>query len=388
MDAQEVKNNICPTFGEHFTRHQKILAKLQAVNYIHFYRFNMFMSLPGVARLTLFFKRSSPNMQKRQLSALLLCAALAFCFAFTAQAATAPKTFTVTSGPLGGDFYILGGVIGEVAKGVIPEATVSVVTGGAVENTLKIESGVSDLGTGMVKLYLESLEGKGAYAGRAPVKNVKVLMYVTPMPMAFFLVKEGSPFTSIADIAKNKPQIRLLTSKKGSSPATASENMLKYYGFDFADIEKWGGSVSYVSYAEASSLIQDGHADAYVGPIVSAINELIINVKMKQLPIDKAVLDKLVNDGYMVYTLKKDQYYFVGADIPHMAETVILTIRADLPDDIVYGLAKALCEKPELIRNVHPTYAVFAPESSAKYIDSKYIHPGALRYYKEKGWVK
>jgi TRAP-type uncharacterized transport system substrate-binding protein len=47
-----------------------------------------------------------------------------------------------------------------------------------------------------------------------------------------------------------------------------------------------------------------------------------------------------------------------------------------------------LCEKPELIRNVHPTDAVFEPSKSSSYIDQQYIHPGALRYYKERGWVK
>ncbi|MDR1241552.1 MAG: TAXI family TRAP transporter solute-binding subunit [Deltaproteobacteria bacterium] len=298
------------------------------------------------------------------------------------------KTFTVTSGPLGGDFYALGGVIGEVAKSVLPGTTVSVNTGGAVENVLKIEGGKADLGTGMVKLYLESLQGTGAYAGRPPVKNVQVMMYVTPMPMSFFLVKEDSPFKSIADIAASKPKIRLLTSKRGSSPSVASENMLKYYGFDYDAIESWGGSVQYVSYAEASSLIQDGHADAFVGPIVSSINELITSVKMRMLPIDPAVLDKLTADGYMSYTLKKGQYYFVAEDIPHMAESVILPVGAGLPDDAVYKLTKALCEKPELIRNVHPTYAVFEPERCPSYIEPQHIHPGALRYYKERGWLR
>ena len=298
------------------------------------------------------------------------------------------KTFTITSGPLGGDFYALGGVIGEAARGVMPGTTVSVNTGGSVENLLKIDAGKADLGTSMIKLYQESLKAEGVFANRKPVQNVKIMMYVAPMPMSFFLVREDSPYTSIADIARTKPKIRLLTSKKGSSPAVASENMLKQYGFSFEDIKEWGGSVSYVSYAEASSLIQDGHADAYVGPIVSSINELITTVKMKMLPIDQAVLDKLSSDGYMTYTIKAGQYYFITKDTPHMAETVVLPVGANLPDDAVYALTKALCEKPEMIRNVHQTYSVFDPSKSADHIDVRYIHPGAQRYYKEKGWVK
>ena len=326
-------------------------------------------------------------MKKGLISLLVTVVMLAAGLAQMPQAAEL-KTFTITSGPLGGDFYALGGVIGEAARSVMPGATVSVNTGGSVENLLKIDAGKADLGTSMIKLYEESLKAEGVFASRKPVQNVKIMMYVAPMPMSFFLVRADSPYTSIADIANTKPKIRLLTSKKGSSPAVASENMLKQYGFSFEDIKEWGGSVSYVSYAEASSLIQDGHADAYVGPIVSSINELITTVKMKMLPIDQAVLDKLSSDGYMTYTIKAGQYYFITKDTPHMAETVVLPVGANLPDDAVYALTKVLCEKPEMIRNVLQTYSVFDPSKSADHIAVQYIHPGALRYYKEKGWVK
>ena len=324
-------------------------------------------------------------MKKTLLCALLLCTLCSPGFVPQAGAAPDLKTFTITSGPLGGDFYALGGVIGEMAKSVMPGTTVTVNTGGSVENILKIDGGKADLGTSMTKLYMESLKGVEAFKGRKPVSNVSVLMYVAPMPMAFFLVKEDSPYKSIEDIAATKPKLRLLTSMKGSSPATASENMLKKYGISFDTIREWGGSVSFVSYAEASSLMQDGHADAFVGPMVSAINEMVTTVKMRQLPIGSAKLQELQADGYMVYTLKKGAYYFVSEDTPHMAEVVILPIGKDLPEDAVYKLTKALCEKPEAIRGVHATYAVFDPAKCADNIDHQYLHPGALRYYKEQG---
>ena len=171
-------------------------------------------------------------MKKGLISLLVAVVMLAAGLAQMPQAAEL-KTFTITSGPLGGDFYALGGVIGEAARGVMPGTTVSVNTGGSVENLLKIDAGKADLGTSMIKLYQESLKAEGVFANRKPVQNVKIMMYVAPMPMSFFLVREDSPYTSIADIASTKPKIRLLTSKKGSSPAVASENMLKQYGFSF-----------------------------------------------------------------------------------------------------------------------------------------------------------
>lgn len=327
-------------------------------------------------------------MKKAFVFSLFLVAACLTGFAPQAEAAPALKTFTVTSGPLGGDFYALGGVIGEMAKGVMPGTTVTVNTGGSVENILKIEGGKGDLGTSMVKLYRESLKAEGAFVGRKPVKNVKVMMYVAPMPMSFFLVKEDYAFNSLDEIVAQKPKIRLLTSKKGSSPAVAAEETLKKYGIDFDTIREWGGTVSFVSYAEASSLIQDGHADAFMGPMVSAINELVTTTKMKMLPIDPKHLEELKADGFAVYTLEKDKYYFVKESIPHLAEAVIFPVRGDLPEDAVYNLTRAICEKPEGIRNVHATYAGFTPADSMMYLTPEDIHPGALKYYQEQGWVK
>ena len=314
----------------------------------------------------------------------VFCALAAFAVVSPAKAGAPLKTFTVTSGPMGGDFYTLGGVVAEESKAVLPGVTVTVNTGGAVENLLKINAEKAEVGTSMAKLYGEALAGTDAYQGRPKMTNVKAMMYLADIPMSFFLVRDDSPFTSIADIAAKKPKIRLLTSKKGSSPATAAENMLKHYGITFDNIREWGGSVSFVSYSEASSLIQDGHADAFVGPLVSSINELTTNLKMRMLPIDPAVLAKLKADGYVVFTIPKDRYYFVKQDTPHMAEAIILAVRGNLSDDVVYKVTKALMEKPESIRQVHQTYAGFDPAKAASTVGGP-IHPGALKYFKEKG---
>ena len=197
----------------------------------------------------------------------------------------ADKTLTITAGPMGGDWYSLGGALGEMAKEAMPGTVVTVTTGGAVENLPKINAGQADLGLSMAKLYHEALTGTESFAGRGKQENVRALAFLANIPMSFFLVKEGNPLASIEEIKAQKKKVRILTSKKGSSPALAAELMLGKYGITFEDIKTWGGSVSYVSYAEAANLIKDGHADAWIGPMVSGIVELTTTVKMKMLPI-------------------------------------------------------------------------------------------------------
>jgi TRAP transporter TAXI family solute receptor len=300
----------------------------------------------------------------------------------------ADNTLTISSGPMGGDWYSLGGALGEMAKEAMPGTVVTVTTGGAVENLPKINTGQGDLGLTMAKLYHEALTGTESFASRGKQENVRAMAFLANIPMSFFLVKEGNPLASIEEIKAQKKKVRILTSKKGSSPALAAELMLGKYGITFEDIKTWGGSVSYVSYAEAANLIKDGHADAWIGPMVSGIVELTTTEKMKMLPIAPAALDRLrQEDHYVRITLPKDKYYFVKADTPHMAEAVILIVRKDLPDNTVYALTKAVLKNPDRVRAIHQTYAGFDPATAWQNVGGP-LHPGAEKCFKEMGFIK
>jgi len=300
----------------------------------------------------------------------------------------ADKTLTVTSGPMGGDWYSLGGVLGELAKEAMPGTVVTTTTGGAVENLPKVNAGQADLGLTMAKLYHEAETGTVSFASRGRQENVRAVAFLANIPMSFFLVREDNPLSSIEELKAKKVKLRVLTSKKGSSPALAAELMLGKYGITFDDIKAWGGSVSFVSYAEAANLIKDGHADAWVGPMVSGIMQLTATTKMKMLPIAPAALDRLRDeDHYVKVTLPKDKYYFVKADTPHMAEAVILIVRKDLPDDTAYALTKAVLEHPDRIRAVHQTYASFDPATAWQNVGGP-LHPAAEKCYRDKHYLK
>jgi uncharacterized protein len=311
---------------------------------------------------------------------------MTLCFLGTGVAAE--KTLTISSGPMGGDWYSMGGALGEMAKKVLPGAVVTVTTGGAVENLPKINDRQADLGLTMAKLYHEALTGTESFANRGKQENVRALAFLANIPMSFFLVREGNPLASIEEIKAQKKKVRILTSKKGSSPALAAQLMLGKYGITFEDIKTWGGSVGFVSYAEAADLIKDGHADAWIGPMVSGIVELTTTVKMKMLPIAPAALDKLRDeDHYVKITIPKDKYYFVKATTPHMAEGVILIVRKDLPENTVYALTKVVLENPDRLRAIHQTYAGFNPSTAWQNVGGP-LHPGAEKCYKEMGFLK
>jgi len=296
-----------------------------------------------------------------------------------------PKSFTIASGPMGGDWYSIGGAMGEMAKKVFPGAVVTVTTGGAVANLAMVNAGKADIGLSMAKLYSEAIQGKGEYEGK-PMPNLRAIAFLANIPMSFFLVRADNPIQSIEEVKNRK--VRILTASKGSSPSLAAELMLKEYGITFDDIKKAGGNVSFVSYAEALSLIKDGHADAFIGPMVSAIMELTTTVKMRMLPIKESVLDKLKTDhNYVKIILPKNRYYFVEKDTPHMAEVVIIIVQKELSNEVVYNFTKELLENPDRIRKIHKTYSEFDPQTAWQNVGGP-LHPGAEKIYKEKKYLK
>jgi uncharacterized protein len=326
-------------------------------------------------------------MSIKKMKAFYLLVLLAVFSAGTALSADV-KTFNVTSGPMGGDWYSLGGAMGEMAKQIYPQAIVTVTTGGAVENIAKVSMGKADVGLTMASLYAEALSGKGAYAEKGKMENLRAVAFLADIPMSFFLVKQDNPITSIDEIKSKKRGIRILTSTKGSSPSVAAERMLGKYGITFDDIKAWGGSVSFVSYAEASNLIKDGHADAWIGPMVSAIVELTTTTKMKMLPIKPDVLTLLKTDhNYVTINLPKDKYYFVEKDTPHMAEAVIVVAQKSLPENQVYTFAKSLSENKDRIRSIHKTYSTYEPTTAWQNVGGP-LHPGAEKCYREMGVMK
>jgi TRAP transporter TAXI family solute receptor len=265
---------------------------------------------------------------------------------------------------------------------------VTTTTGGSLANISKVQSGKADMGFTQNRLLYEARQGVGAYKDKGVHGNVMGLIYLSDIYQSAFLALEKTPIDSIQDIKDKKVPVRILTSPRASSPSFAAERMLEAYGITFDDIKSWGGKVNFVSYAEGGSLIKDGHADIWCGPIVPAILEVTIARKMKFLPIKQSVL-KTLKDKYKygIGTIPKGYWEFIKEPTPIMTESIIMIIRKGLPDDMAYTIAKTLSTNPDVIRKSHRIYKPFDPKRAAE-IDGGPMHPGALRYYREAGISK
>ncbi len=317
----------------------------------------------------------------------LLAAAAAFLM-LACGSVQAEERMTLVSGPVGGDWYSLGGTIGELIKQNIPGVQVTVTTGGGVGNGPQIEKGKAQLGLSQAMLYSAMLNQTEPYAKIPAAKNISAIGYVGSVLQAYFLVRDDFPLASIEQMIKEKKPVRIVLTTKAATPELAVRRLLAEYGVTYKDIESWGGKISFVGFAEAESLISDGHCDIYVGPVLGAILQMITTNKMRFLPWKEEVIDTVCKKfSYDKQMLKAGRYNFVSADTPVMAEANVILVRSDVAEDTVYNITRVIAENIDAIRAVGGAYTNFDPSRMPSTVGGP-LHPGAAKYFKEKGWLK
>ncbi|MBW2145771.1 MAG: TAXI family TRAP transporter solute-binding subunit [Deltaproteobacteria bacterium] len=304
----------------------------------------------------------------------------------SAMAESEVKKLVFTAGPAGGGWYGLAGAISELIKAKFPGMLVTVTPGGGVGNITVVDKGKAQLGLSIAHLYKSAMMGTDPY--KSVHKNLKALIKFGVSDMGIFLVKKDVPLTSIEDLKKKKYPLRLTTTGKASTPALAAKRLLQEYGVTFDDLKSWGGSVTFTSYADAASLIADGHADATITVTVPAIRELVRRVKMRWLDPDEAVVESMVGKyGYAKNFINKGKYPWAVKKGWTIGEPNVIIIRADIPDKVAYTIAKAICEKPDTIRNFGAHYKGFDPKTAWKDVGGP-LHPGAEKFYRDAGYMK
>lgn len=319
-----------------------------------------------------------------RVSSLFLLIALASLT--TVGSAAEPPKLVFAAGPAGGAWYGLAGSLAELLKSKIPGTLVTVTPGGGVGNVQLVDGGKAQLGLSISHLYKSGRDGTDPYT--TSLKQVRAVLEVGTSDMAIFLVKKGVPIERIGDLKEKKFPLRLTTTSKASTPALGGERLLREYGISFDDLKSWGGSVTFTTYADAASLITDGHADAIIATTVPAIDELTRTVEMKWLAPDEKVVESMVAKyGYAKNFVEAGKYRWAPKAGWTVGEPNIIIAREDVPEDVIFTLTKAIIEKPDVIRNWGAHHATFDPKTAWKNVGGP-LHPGAERYFKSVGLLK
>jgi len=236
--------------------------------------------------------------------------------------------------------------------------------------------------------FKEPLKGKFSY----------VMQLYDNQFIHFLMTKEWAEANGIkswADIAAKKPKMRLAINRPDNPQTTIGGpyEVMKAYGFTIDDIEKWGGSYVLGNSAIGLAAITDGKADVFMNARNlgdSLVKDIAGKRPLLWIDGDRATVQKAAdtfnNKADMV---PKDTYPFMEKDYPTVRMWVALLAGADVPDEVVYKYVKAIAENETRVQAIGGSLKTsFTAAKMATNPANLPYHPGALRYYKEKGLVK
>jgi TRAP transporter TAXI family solute receptor len=311
----------------------------------------------------------------------LIARAFALVAGSIALAASA-QNISIATGGTGGVYYPMGGGMAAVlSKYVDGMQATAEVTGGSVANLQLIGTGKPYIALSMNDAALDALKGQGKFQGK-PVA-VRTLMVLYPNRMHVVTI-EGTGINSVKDL-KGK---RVSTGSGGSATEVMAFRVIEAAGLDKdRDMRR-----ERLGVAESVNALKDRKIDAFfwVGGLpTAAVTDLANSPGVKIKMIDHAELvpamNKKYGDLYVKDVISKSVYNGMDKDNHQATVMNILVANQNMDDKTAYNIVKAIFDhRDELIR-VHKEAENFKLENQKKESSPLPWHPGAIKYFAEKG---
>jgi TRAP transporter TAXI family solute receptor len=318
-----------------------------------------------------------------KLRTLLAVAVAAATMGATTASAQQSKQLSIATGGTGGVYYPLGGGFGNILGKELPGVTATAqVTGGSVANLQLIGSGKADIAYSQVDAAWDAINGTDKFTstGKLPIRALAV-MYPNHMHVVSV---DGTGITKVEDM-KGK---RVSTGSPGSATEVYALRVIEAAGLDpEKDMRR-----ERLGVAESVNALKDRKIEAFfwVGGLpTAAVTDLAATPNTKIKLIDIAQYTKKMNDKYgPLYaeaTIPAATYKGMEANAKNNTVWNIMAVNASMDEKLAYDLTRIMLEKRGDLALVHKEALNIKPEWQTSSRAGIPWHPGALKYFKEKG---
>lgn len=294
--------------------------------------------------------------------------------------------FGIATGGTGGTYYPLGGMLAQLISNNVEVAgkklSATAETGNAsVANaTLLGRQGVESAFVA-ADIMDAAYKGTKQFEGKA-VTNLRALGALYPETVQL-VARANSGMNTFADI-KGKS---VSSGSPGSGQWQLLGDLLSVNGMQREDVAE-----DYSSFSQSVEKLKDGNLDASLitaGAPTSSVTELATAHDIKIVPLTGEFIDNLlkVQPYYAKTVLPANTYRGQTEDVKTIAVRAIWATHADLDEELAYNVVKALYENTETLAKVHVKGKEISLQTALESV-SVPLHPGAERYYREKGLIK
>lgn len=299
--------------------------------------------------------------------------------------------------PVGSSWYIYAATYTTLLEKAFAEgSTFEVIPqGGGIANPLAVAQGKADVALANVATSKWAYDGIEMYEGKA-AKNIRALagglnkVWLEILFREDFIKETG--MDSLQKIADAKYPLRLICKPEGSTAPPTARRVLAEYGMSFDTIKEWGGSVIQVSGGQIPEMMREGRADVWfeVAPGGHpAVTEGMLTANLRMLELPDEVLQNLSKYGLYEDVIPANTFDKQPNAIKTINPGTVIIASESMPEDVAYMITKVICENKDELVAAHASIKTFEPENAWKPENTGIpLHPGAERYYKEKGWMQ
>lgn len=300
-------------------------------------------------------------------------------------ASNKPVNVNIATATTGGVYYPLGNAMAQLFNQKISNIKSSAqATAGTPQNILLMQKKEAEVAFAQNGVAYYAYNGQEMFKDK-PAKFLRGITNLYPNVM-HIVVRADSGITSIKQLTGKK----FVPGAVGSATEINSKEILGQYGLDYK--EKKNIKVDYLGYSEAADALKDGHVDAILiagGIPTAAVLDAATSIKVRVLGIEPDMMQKLTKEmpWYYEVIIPKGTYAGQSEDVRTVAVANLLVVREDLSSDMVYQMTKAIHENQPTLVTAHKAATDIKLQDAYKGMTVP-MHPGAEKYYKEKGVAK
>lgn len=294
------------------------------------------------------------------------------------------KRLVIGTASTGGTWYLLGGgVSGIINKHIKGVSSTAIPSGASIENIRAISKNRQDLALTMPDIAFYAFHGQEMFKD-GKVEDIRGLFSTYPIDIQIY-VEEKSPIKTISDIKGKNPKVAV--GPPGSGTEVMARYVLKEYGITYDDIQE-----QFLSHTEATAAMKDGNIEVGIvtlGTPAPTLVELTRFKKIRFLDIEPEVGER-INKKFPAYfprVIPAGTYPGMAKEHHTLGWMGFFIVHKDCTEDLAYNILKAVFDNKGELDAIHVMFKEITLANATKGM-SVPLHPGAIRFFKERGVIK
>lgn len=297
------------------------------------------------------------------------------------------KFVTIGTGGQTGVYYVVGQSICKLVNRNMAKTGIKCTapsTGGSVANLNSIRSGNQNMGVAQSDQQFNALNGLGAFADQGPWEELRAVFGVHP-ELFTVVARKDSGITSFDDLQGKRVNI----GNPGSGQRATMEEIMAVKGWDMGVFKL----ASELKSSEQSQALCDNKIDAmifFAGHPSGSIQEATSSCEAVIVPVTGGVISTLVEEK-PYYTMGKvpgGMYTGTDGDVETFGVVATFVSSTASDQDTIYAVVKAVFENFDRFKALHPAFAHLDKQKMISNGLSAPLHAGALKYFREAGFIK